>query len=122
MLNNKFYYNPNVNYYFLSVQYVGISPAWIRRPFLTKEEVDEFIFGEYMLSPDSYKNLEILNESFLKEKIHVHNDLGELVEIDIRSWLFDERYSSQSKNYESILTGRGFRYKMGFSAHNKSEV
>ncbi len=123
MSNDKFFYNPKVQYYFLSVQSVGSTPAWIRRPFLTKEELDEFFFGEYLLNPSAYKNLEIFNETLLREKIHVPNQQGVLVEVDIRSWLFDDRYSSQSEHYKSQLSGNtGFGYKRGFSDFVKNQI
>lgn len=123
MSKDRFFYNPKVQYYFLSVQRVCPTPAWIRRPFLTKEELNEFFFAEYLLDPSAYTDLEIFNETLLREKIHVSSQQGELIEIDIRSWIFDDRYSSQSAHYQSQVTGgAGFRYKRGFTEYLKNKI
>ena len=120
-LNAKFVYNPDVEYFFLSVTYVGESPAWIRRPFLTKEEIDSFIINEYLPNSHYWRNLEIYPESLLRALIHLKDDKGEFVEVDIRTSLFDDRYSSRSDYYQGIVTGgKGIRYKSGFSSWAKS--
>ncbi len=115
-LNDRFVYNPNIEYFFLSVRYVGRCPAWIRRPFLTKTEVDNFIQYEYGKNPRDFKDLSIYPESVLRNLIHVKDENGELVEIDIRTWLFDDRYSSRTNYYQKILQGKlGIGYKAGFN-------
>ena len=114
-LNDRYVYNPNVEYFFLSVRYVGTCPAWIRRPFLTKTEIDNFIEFEYEKNPKEYADLSIYPESLLRDLIHVKNEDGDLVEVDIRSWLFDSRYSSRTDYYQKILDSKlGICWKSGF--------
>jgi len=121
VFDDKFVYNPDVEYFFLSVRYVGDCPAWIRRPFLIKEEIDSFILNEYLPNSQDFADLEIYPESLLRELIHVKDDKGVLVEIDIRTWLFDDRYSSRDDYYEGIVSdGKGIGYKSGFSNWAKS--
>jgi len=123
MSKDKYFYNPEINYYFLSVSYVGQSPAWIRRPYQTKDEIDNFILNEYLINPDKYKNLEVLDESLLREKIHVKNSNDELVEIDMSSWIFGEHYSSQSDYMKKVFSGKeGFGYNQGYQEFIESEV
>jgi hypothetical protein len=113
-LKDSYVYNPEVDYFFISVMYVGGSPAWIRKPFQTKDEVNEFLIN-YTMNPDDYERLEIYNEKFLRQKVFFKNQNDELIEIDLRTWLFDGRYSSQNSYYESILSGDcGFGWKEGF--------
>jgi hypothetical protein len=102
---NQLFYNPKEKYYFISVVYCGRSPAWIRRPFQTKQDVDNFLKFEYMQAPELFTQLEIYDESLLRELIHVKDKQSKLVETDIRSWLFDDTYSSQSIYYKSIING-----------------
>lgn len=117
MKDDKFIYNPEVQYYFLSVCYVGSCPAWIRRPFLTKEEIDEFLIYEYTPNIDQFSDLHIYNESFLREIVEVKNTQDSSIEIDIRSWLFGEHYSSRCEYYENIINQKnGLRYKSSYAA------
>lgn len=114
--NNKdtYVYNPNVDYYFLSVRYVGKSPRWYRSTFLTKDEINEFLI-EYFQDRNNYENLEIFNEQILRNIISVKNKEGELVQTDLRTWLFDSRYSSRVDYYEKIISGEiAFTWKEGF--------
>jgi hypothetical protein len=76
MSRDKYFYNPEVKYYFLSVSYAGRCPAWIRRSYQTKEEIDLFLHSEYLLYPELFKNLIIYDESFLRQKIYVKNYLN----------------------------------------------
>lgn len=114
-LKDEFVYNPSIDYYFLSVRYVGDCPKWIRKPFQTKKEVNQFLIT-YFASIDDFKDLQILNEKLLRDKVCVKNKVGELVETDLRTWLFDDRYSSQSDYYQKIINSeRGFSWKEGFN-------
>ena len=113
-LKDSYVYNPEVDYFFISVMYVGSGPAWIRKPFQTKNEVKDFLIT-YAMNPDDYERLEIYDEKFLRQKIFVKNQNDELVEIDLRTWLFDDRYSTQSDYYEKVISGaNAFSWKTGF--------
>jgi hypothetical protein len=105
-IKDKFLYNPDKKYYFLSVLYCGTSPAWIRRPFQTEDEISDFL-GVYSSSKiGTYQQLEIFDESLLREKINVLNKEGEYVDINLRHWIFDDSYTSDDKFYTDIISGK----------------
>ena len=104
-LRDKYVYNPDKRYYFLSVLYCGDAPAWIRRPFQTEDEIGDFlrVYSESKIG--TYKSLEIFGEDLLREKIRVLNKEGGYVDVNMRHWVFDDRYTSEDKYYSEILSG-----------------
>jgi hypothetical protein len=114
-LRDKYVYNPDKRYYFLSVLYCGDAPAWIRRPFQTEDEIGDFL-GVYSESKiGTYKSLEIFGEDLLREKIRVLNKDGGYVDVNMRHWVFDDRYTSEDKYYSEILSGiRHMSWKEGY--------
>ncbi len=87
--------------YFLSVNYGGSCPKWIRRGFLTESQIRDFISSCYLKKSNEFVNLMIFSESLLQDLIYVKNEKGEFFEVDMRSW-FGDRYSSQDEYYEKI--------------------
>jgi hypothetical protein len=97
------YFDSNVEYYFLSVVVLKPSIKCLRIPFMTKQEIDEFLKNIYLPNPSNYCNLEINNESTLREKILIENINNEVAEVDLRLFMFDERYSTNTEYYKSIM-------------------
>ena len=97
------YFEADETYYFLSVVVLKPDIRWIREPFMTKQEIDNFIKYIYLANPSSYSNLEIFDESTLREKISLKNTKNEIVEVDLRLFMFDERYSTNTEYYKSIM-------------------
>lgn len=114
-LRDKYVYNPDKKYYFLSVVYCGDSPRWIRAPFLTESEVFEFLNLYSSSKPNTYSNLQIIEEDLLREKIGVLNKKGDYVGLNLRHWIFDDRYSSETEIHTEILSGtRHMIWKDGY--------
>jgi hypothetical protein len=104
-IKDKFLYNPDKKYYFLSVLYCGNAPAWIRRPFQTDDEIGDFLEVYSLSKIGTYQQLEIFDESLLREKIKVMNKEGGYVDINLRHWIFDDSYTSDDKFYTDIISG-----------------
>ena len=120
-LRDKYVYNPDKKYYFVSVGYNKESPKWIRSPFLTEDEVREFLIKYSLNDSDTYWDLQIYNESLLREKIGVLNHQDEYVDLNLRYFIFDDRYSSDCDYYSEILSGKEhMSWKEGYSNWSKT--
>lgn len=112
-LKNRYIYNPDCNYYFISVSYTGDAPAWIRRPFQTEGEVREFLF-QYAMHPKEYGRLEIYPEDVLRDEIYLKKD-DESTKTTIRHYLFGDTYRVDSDYYESIIKDKKpMKWKSGY--------
>lgn len=111
----RYIYNSKCKYYFISVVHFSKTggPSWIRKPFLTQDEVFEFI-SEFKSSKNQWKGLEIFSEDKLANKVFVDVD-GQKKEITLRELFFDERYAATGPYYERITTdGAELQHKVGF--------
>ena len=119
---DRYFYNPDKKYYFISVNSTPKCPKWIRTGFQTEEDVREFLRDQYSKFPENYSSLEIFDESLLRESVYVKNDNGEFEEVDLRCWMFGSSYTSKDSFYESIIKGEtGFVWKNGFEKFEKEE-
>ena len=67
--------------------------AWIRRPFITLNELNKFLQDSIKEFP-RYTNIEIYNEITLDELIKVESVTGEWNTLTLRCFLFGESYQS----------------------------
>ena len=128
-IRDMYVYNPDVKYYFLSVMYCGKAPAWIRKPFLTENEIQEFLKIYCNSKKKEFSSLEIFNEALLREKITVLKKDGGYIDIGLRHWIFDDRYTSDDDYYSDIISGKepmywkdGYEEWLELSKETKLEV
>jgi hypothetical protein len=119
-LKDRYVYNPNTKYYFISVMRV-VDAAWIRRGYQTEDEVQEFIH-DYAARPGTYRNLQIFDEELLLEHIGIESD-GKYIDVNLRGWIFDARYSASSDLYKRIRSGeREMSWKDGYKEWKAGEL
>lgn len=85
-------------YYFLSTQYSGDAPQWVRKPFMTKEQVIGWVKE---MDPKQYGRIEIFDEETLKMEFYLKDKNNEFIKCNLREYLFDSRYSATCNSYES---------------------
>jgi hypothetical protein len=120
-IKDKYVYNPNKTYYFISVKSLSEGPKWIRRGYQTEDEVKEFI-QQYADFTFVYKDLQIYDEKLLHEEVGIKSE-GNYIETNLREWIFDGRYSAGSDFYRRIRSGeREMSWKEGYEEWKAGEL
>ena len=109
---DRFVFNKEVNYSFITVNYIGIAPEYIRMSYLTKHEVDDFLKRYYFEDIDSYENLRIFSEYDLDNKIIERLPDNTFEDLSLREYFFESTYSDPP--FEEIDGELHMRWKHGY--------
>ena len=120
-IKDKYVYNSNTRYYFISVMYEIDGPSWIRRGYQTEDEVKEFI-QQYVDFSGAYKHLQIFEEEMLFQQVGIKSE-GNYIDVNLREWIFDDRYSAGSDFNQRIRSGeREMSWKDGYKEWKAGEL
>lgn len=120
-IKDKYVYNSNTKYYFISVMNVLDAPQWIRRGYQTEDEVKDFI-QNYADFPYAYKHLRIFDEEMLFQQVGIKSD-GNYIDVNLREWIFNNRSSAGSDLNRRIRSGeREMSWKDGYKEWKAGEL
>ena len=112
IIKDRYIFNKKINYSFITVNYRDRAPCYIRRAYLTKDEVDEFLINEYFQNLVLYENLRVFSEKDLDKEVVISLSDNSFEGMSLREYFFSSAYKSLP--FDEINGELHMRWKHGY--------